>query len=95
MSGEIDYIVAPKRPCPMDLGYWYCDKCLLEWREEQAESEYPIKHPPGCRVALGSLLMCGKTHRGHMWCNECQERGTFEPRAHIGEWVTVGTIKSD
>jgi len=83
-------IYTPKRPCPRDLGYWYCDDCREKYLEEQSNCEYPFS-PTACGRKFGEN-QCG-THQGSGWCDECKTKGTFVPHPHWGEFVIVGTIQ--
>lgn len=81
---------APKQPCPRDLGYWYCDECVQAHLAEQSELNFPIQIR-GCGEAFGSRV-CGVTHLGLKWCNECKVAGRIEPYPHIGEHEVVARI---
>lgn len=86
-------IYVPKRPCPRDLGYWYCDECKELHLEESSSVDFPIEMESYCgNREFEDGKICGVTHLGFSWCKECQEKGTFEPRLHIGEFEIVGYI---
>jgi len=87
---EVTNMYAPKRSCPRDLGYWYCDGCTQAHLEEQSELDFPIQIR-GCEADFGSRI-CGVTHLGFVWCDECEVAGRTEPHPHIGEFETVGRI---
>ena len=88
---DITPIYAPKRSCPRDRGFWYCDKCWDRFFDEGSEVDFPIPMRGCGRVTDG--LICGKTHQGYEWCKECKAAGRTEPNPHIGEFEIVGMVK--
>lgn len=82
---------APKQPCPRDLGYCYCDRCVQAHLEEQSEREWPILIIQGCGEVFGSRV-CGVTHLGFVWCDECEAAGRTGPHPHIGEFEVVARM---
>ena len=81
---------APKQSCPRDLGYWYCDGCVRVHLEEQSELDFPIQIR-GCGETFDSRV-CGVTHLGFVWCDECKAAGRTEPHPHIGEFEVVAQM---
>jgi hypothetical protein len=91
--GKVEHVYAPKRPCPRDLGLWYCDDCNALQLEEQSYSDYPLDYHVYCAREFDGRV-CGNTHLGFAWCDECQELGRKE-HTHCGEFEVVGTISED
>jgi len=90
---DVTHIRAPKRACPRDLGFWYCCDCTKEHLEEQSWLDFPISIH-GCGKSFGGKI-CGETHLGYKWCEECQAIGRTEPHSHVGEFEIVGTIQGE
>lgn len=84
------YTRIPKRSCPRDLGTWYCTECTENHLEEQSWLDYPIPLQ-GCDKSFGDKI-CGETHLGYEWCEECQSSGRTKPHPHIGEFEVVGRV---
>ena len=83
-------IYAPKRPCPRDLGRWYCNECLAAHEKEQSEVDFMIPLV-GCGRTVLPGWVCGETHLGHEWCDECSP--SKRTSSHAGEFEIVGTIE--
>ena len=81
-------IYISKRPCPRDLGYWYCSKCLTKHEIEQSLVDFSLPIT-GCG-RISSEWVCGETHLGFEWCKEC--RTARRTMSHAGEFEVIGTI---
>jgi len=89
-------IYAVKRPCPRNLGLWYCDECKAKNLEDSSNIEYPLEMWSYCgNREFEDGKICGKTHLGYEWCKECQAKGTFEPDPHINQFEIIGYIGSE
>lgn len=83
-------INAPKRSCPRDLGYWYCDDCITDYLERSSNSDVPVEMHSCRKQENGNV--CGETHLGYAWCEECKAQGRTVPNQHIGEYELVAVM---
>lgn len=83
-------IYTPKRSCPRDLGFYYCDECYAKALDVSVATDYPAS-PEGCGKIVDNKA-CGYSHLGYEWCTECQQANRRK-HSHIGEFVVVATIK--
>lgn len=83
-------IWAPKRPCPRNLGVWYCVACQEKHHNEEYLADYAIAWQ-GCGKYSGGKI-CGVTHLGFEWCDECKAAGRT-PNPHFGEFEAVAEIR--
>lgn len=92
----IDNIYMPKRPCPRDMGTFFCEDCINKWSRESSNIDYPINlsKGDGCGLLFGEMV-CGDTWLGETWCKDCIESGNREPVSHFGMYEIVATIKGD
>lgn len=83
----MDRTYAPKQSCPRDLGYFQCGHCARATIELAAGSDRPVE-PKHCGREFDGQI-CGETHLGYAWCDECQQAGkhlSHEPCLHIGQY---------
>ena len=85
-------IYAPKKPCPRDLGYWFCDECRAKHLEEQSWLDFPIP-VTGCGVESLEGPTCGATHLGYEWCDECKASNRVALHPHCGEFEVVMILR--
>jgi hypothetical protein len=91
--GEVENIYMRKPPCPRDLGYWYCQECRDETLRQAADADYTLPRI-SCGKAEGDRV-CGETHLGYEWCQDCQRNGTHRAHAHKGEFEVVGQVRGE
>lgn len=82
-------IESPKRPCPRNLGVFFCEECRAKLLSGDAEAE--VKARKGCGVSSEDLV-CGQTHLGFEWCADCEREASFTPRTHFGEFEAMGLV---
>lgn len=70
----MNLIWAPKRSCPRNDGYFYCEDCYQKALDKATDTGYPcdIKQYPfrGCGKNVEGKY-CGYTHLGYSWCEYC------------------------
>ncbi len=84
----------PKPSCPRDRGVWYCDECRERHTVELTLADDYLPRREGCDRVFGDKV-CGGTHQGFEWCDECKAAGRIELDLHIGEFVSVAGRRSD
>ena len=89
----INRIYTPKQACPRDLGIFFCEACEEKNLEIRASHDYGYleKKRSYCGNQDYDGKICGITHLGFAWCEECMVLGRKED-AHIGKYEIVGTI---
>ena len=83
----------PKRPCPRDLGIWYCNDCVAVQLMIESDLECPMGSYIKCGRKVGGRI-CGVTHLGYEWCEDCGKTGRGS-HFHIGEYEVVHRFLHD
>ena len=74
---DVTPVYRRKPDCPRDLGYWYCQECIAEWKESLQGERTDRAHPWGCgRIQFSKR--CGHTHLGYEWCDSCKANGNAQ-----------------
>lgn len=84
-------IYTVKKPCPRNLGTFFCDECKAAYLEESSNVDYPIGPMTGCGKVVDNRHRCGFTHLGYKWCDDCVAKNRAEC-GHFGEFEIVAII---
>lgn len=85
-----DSMAVPKRSCPRDHGFWYCETCKEKHLSEQSEVDFVLPIV-GCGKQWEGKI-CGNTHLGFSWCEDCITANRLKHH-HIGEYEIVATVE--